>query len=93
MKYKSIIFDSELKFREYLIQNFEQIYKLFVFEDSLDNVIYFYCFFNNYVMIAAKEKVKSNFCYYAKLYKELAKMYELEDITKSGTDKVLKLKK
>ena len=93
MKYKGIILSSELDFREYLIQNFENISKIFIFEDSLDNIIYFYCFFNNYIFIATKEKLEKTFFYYKNLYNQLAQEYKFKNITKSNQEKVLKLKK
>ena len=67
MKVNSIILKSELEFREYITYNSEEILKIFIFEDKLDNLIFFYCFTND-SMIAVKENLIKPFSYYKEIY-------------------------
>ena len=80
MSIKTNILNSELEFRDYLIENINYINKIIVFEDILDHVIFFYCFMENNTIIATKELELNNFSYYAKVYKYLAKKYLFHDI-------------
>lgn len=64
----TIILNNEIDFRNYLISNKDDIIKIYIFEDNLDNYIYFYAFLTNEV-IATKEK--GSFENYYILYKTL----------------------
>ena len=70
MKYNYIGFNSELEFRNYVLHNKNNIDKLYVFEDTLDNIIFFYCITINGTIVATK--LKSNcFNAYSNLYKKI----------------------
>ena len=86
----SIIFKNELEFREYITYNSEEILKIFIFEDELDNIIFFYAFTND-LIVAAKENMLKPFSYYEEIYKLLSKKIKLSAYLKK--DKVLKLTK
>ena len=51
----TFIINSELEFRNYILKYKDYIKKIIVFEDSLDNIVYFYLFTNN-TILATKEK-------------------------------------
>ena len=92
MKIKNIILNSESEFRKYIISNSDDILKIFVFEDSLDPIIFFYCFFSNGLIIATKEPSTKEFLYYNKIYTQLTRELNL-DIDPDSNFKVLKIKK
>lgn len=89
----TIIFDSELEFRNYLIENSESIISIMLFEDKLDNVIYFYSFTKNSLIIATKELSIKNYDYYNKKYLKLIKTLNLNVEYTIDSPKVLKLSK
>ena len=62
----TFIINSELEFRNYILKYKDYIKKIIVFEDSLDNIVYFYLFTNN-TILATKEK-NSIFEDYIKIY-------------------------
>lgn len=90
MKINSIVFNSEIEFRESVIYNYNYIDKIYIFEDSLDNIIYFYCFLYNKSFFATKT-YNNDFIYYSTIYKKLQK--ELKISFESKNPKILKLKK
>lgn len=51
----TFIINSELEFRNYILKYKDYIKKIIIFEDSLDNIVYFYLFTNN-TILATKEK-------------------------------------
>ncbi len=77
MRLDTIIFNSELEFRNYVIQNLKTIDGLIIFEDPLEDVLFFYGFWQNSVVIATKEHSCSKFEKYKKIYKKIANMYYL----------------
>lgn len=77
MNSKFIIFKYEREFRNYIINNYKNINKIIIFEDSLDNVIYFYCFTLNNIVISCKENNIKNILYYEKVYLMLSNKYNL----------------
>ena len=85
----TIIFDSELKFRQYLIKYSKNINNMIILEDKLDNIIYFYGFTCDDLIIATKESSLKNFEYYTKIYKKLGLDIEYNQ----ANPKVLKLTK
>ena len=89
----TIIFDSELKFRQYLIKYSKNINNMIILEDKLDNIIYFYSFTCDDLIIATKESSLKNFEYYTKIYKKLTKKLGLDIEYNQANPKVLKLTK
>ena len=88
-----IIFDTEIEFFDYIINNKENVVELYVFSDYLDNIIYFYCFYDNKeLLIASKEKDDNSFEYYLLKYRKLAFDLNLF-ILNDDKSKVLRLKK
>lgn len=90
---KSYIFNSELEFRNYIILNIEDVDKIWIFEDDLDHMIFFYCFLLDGSFIATKELSTNNFDSYKKVYKKLMKLLKLHIIQEHNHSKILKLKK
>ena len=86
MELKTIIFNSELEFREYVIQNSKRISHIIVFEDFLDHTIFFYCFLEGSLIVATKEQSANNFSTYKKIYQQLAT--ELELLINSNADQL-----
>lgn len=72
MELKTIIFNSELEFRKYVILNSKLISQIIVFEDAPDHTIFFYLFVQKGLIIATKEPSSKNFSYYRKIYERLA---------------------
>ena len=89
----TIIFDSEVKFRKYLIKNSENISNIIIFEDSLDNTIFFYSFTTNNLILASKNSLNNNFEYYLKIYKKIITKLNLNIEYETKNPKVLKLNK
>lgn len=87
----TIIFDSEVKFRKYLIKNSENISNIIIFEDSLDNTIFFYSFTTNNLILASKNSLNNNFEYYLKIYKKIITKLNLNIEYETKNPKVLKL--
>ena len=83
----TFLLDSELNFRDYITKNINKIMKIIIFEDDLDNIIYFYCFCSKYIL-ATKENNK-DFNYFLKIYKELNNNLNFKTIIENK--KVLKL--
>ena len=90
---KTIIFDSEKEFRNYLTQNQKNIESIFVFEDTPDHVIFFYCFMKKDLIIAAKEPSTKNFFTYKKSYQKLATKFNLTIMPVPEQPYVLKIGK
>ncbi len=82
----TFILKSEIELRKYINSHKNIIMKIIVFEDTLDNVVYFYCFTKN-IMLATKEFKK--FECFINIYNEIYK--ELDFKTYFNKDKVLKL--
>lgn len=89
----TIIFNSELEFRNYLIEHLEDIINVMVLEDKLDSVIYFYSFTKNDLLLASKELSIKDFDYYSKKYKKLIKILKLNIDYINDDPKILKLTK
>lgn len=77
MELKTIIFNSELEFRKYVILNSNQASRIIVFEDVLDNTIFFYCFIKEDLIVSAKERSANNFSTYREIYSNLASNLQL----------------
>jgi hypothetical protein len=90
---KTIIFDSEKEFREYVIQNSQNIKSIIVFEDTPDHVIFFYCFLKKGLIIATKEPSTKNFFAYKKSYQKLATKFNLTIIPVPEQPYVLRIGK
>ena len=90
---KTIIFDSEKEFRNYLTQNQTNIESIFVFEDTPDHIIFFYCFMGKDLIIATKEPSTKNFFAYKKSYQKLATKFNLAIILVPEQPYVLKIGK
>lgn len=93
MEFKSIIFESELEFRNYVEQNRKDISKIIVFEDILENNIYFYGFIQESLMVAAVEHAMDKFDFYEKVYQSLIEELNFYIIPIKSQSKVLKLVK
>ena len=89
----TIIFNSEIEFRNYLIDHSDNIINVMLLEDRLDNVIYFYSFTNDSLIIAAKESSIKNYDYYNKKYRKLVKLLNLDLEYTNNNPKVLKFTK
>jgi hypothetical protein len=89
----TIICNSELEFRNYLIEHSDEIINVMVLEDKLDKVIYFYSFTKNSLIIASKEFYPKDFGYYSKKYQKLIKTLGLNIEYIGNNPKILKLKK
>ena len=73
MELQTIIFNSELEFRNYVIHNSGRALHIIVFEDVLSNVVFFYCFFQGGLVVAAKEFLwDDSFFVYKEIYEHLA---------------------
>jgi len=77
MELKTIILNSEVELRDYVAKSSHNITQIIVFEDALDNTIFFYCFTKNGLIYACKEPSAKKFRYYKKIYKQLAKKLNL----------------
>lgn len=73
MELKTIIFNSELEFRNYVILNSKDIFHILIFEDVLDCTIFFYCFTKTYWLVATKEPSSKGFSTYEDIYTDLSK--------------------
>ena len=73
-----IILNSESEFRNCVNSNLENVSQIFVFEDILDKIIFFYCFTKNDMIYATKEPSKNNFKTYSRFYKRLSKKLHLQ---------------
>ena len=78
MESKNIIFDFESEFRRYVILNSKAISRIIIFQDTFDNVIFFYCINFDLGLIATKELSMCNFPKYKKEYTELATQLGLQ---------------
>ena len=87
---KTIILKNELEFREYITYNSEEILKIYIFEDYLDNTIFFYSFTND-TIVATKEIKEKPFYYYKEIYSLLSSKIKMQ--TYEQKSKVLKLHK
>ena len=74
----TIIFNSEPEFRKYITLNAKDIAQIFVFEDELDRVIFFYCLTKNHLIVATKEPSSKNFFPYKEIYEKLAEKFNLK---------------
>ncbi len=87
----TIIFDSELKFRKYLIKNSSNIIYVILLEDKLDNTIFFYSLTKDNYIIASKELLSDNYDYYSKIYIKLVNKLNLDIEYTTKNPKSLKL--
>ena len=71
MEFKCIIFDSELEFRKYVIQYSKELRRIIIFEDTLDEFIFFYCFMKDNTIVATKELSTKNFSSFKSSYLQL----------------------
>lgn len=93
MKFKTIIFNSELEFRRYVFQNVKDIFQIYVFEDVLDHIIFFYCFTQEGSIVATKEPSSNKLSYYIEMYKLLTKEFNIcisPDLNQARTLKLIK---
>lgn len=77
MEIQTIILNSELELRKYVTLHPNAITQIIVFEDALDQTIFFYCFTKIGLIYACKEPSAKKFRYYKKIYKKLAKKINL----------------
>lgn len=77
MEIKSIIFDSESEFRRYVILNSKDISRIIIFQDTFENVVFFYCISFDLTISATKEHSICNFPKYKKDYSKLASQLNL----------------
>lgn len=77
MEVKTIILNSEQEFRNQVILHPHVISQIIVFEDVLDQTIFFYCFTQNGFIYTCKEPSTKKFHFYKKMYKQLAKKMNL----------------
>ena len=91
MGLKTIIFNSELEFRNYVILNSKRISSIIVFEDLLDCTIFFYCFFQEGLIVATKEHSENNFSTYRKIYQQLKAELNLRNEPYLNQQNVIKL--
>lgn len=91
MKSEINIFNSELEFRNHVILNSKRISQIYVFEDILDSIIFFYCFLEDYSVFATKEASSDHFSYYREIYTKLASKYQLKVIENFKQPNSLKL--
>ena len=73
MGLNTIIFNSESEFRKYITLNAKDIAQIFIFEDELDQVIFFYCFTKKDLVVATKAPSSKSFFSYKEVYQKLAK--------------------
>ena len=84
----TFILNNEKEFRDYIISFSNEIMKIIIFEDSLDNITYFYCFTKK--LILATKDILKPFSYYKEIYSKLKNDLKFKtDI--SNNDKTLKL--
>ena len=72
MEVKTIILDSELEFRDYVVHYSRDIKLIVIFEDILDYTIFFYCFTKKGDIVASKEPSRINFLKVKNNYIQLA---------------------
>lgn len=72
MECKATVYGSEKTFRNYVTTNSKKISHLYLFKDHVADVIYFYCFFDDYLYIASSVTIHTDFSFYAKIYSKLA---------------------
>ena len=89
----TIVFDSEKEFRKYLIKNYKDIINVILLEDKLENIIFFYSFTNNNLIIASKHSSITDFEYFYKIYQKLMEKIELNIEYTTSDPKCLKLSK
>ena len=83
------ILNSEQEFRKYIYNNLKSIIKIYVFEDIFDDVIYFYCFYND-LILATKECSIKKFSFYKEIYINISTKTNLNIIDKFDKN-ILKL--
>ena len=89
MKLNSIVYKSEIDFRNFVLHNINNIDKLYVFEDVLDKIIFFYCITKNNYYVSSKVE-SSSFNIYKRIYEEINNKLGLK---KEYNEKTLKLKR
>ena len=89
MKYRCIVLKSEIDFYKYIIMNYNLVDRIFVFEDTLDNIIFFYAILQDNTFIGAKEVANNNYLNYYEKYMSLDLPVEFSSVE----DKILKLKR
>lgn len=77
MKIKNIIFKSEQEFRKYIMTNFKNITKIYVFEDFKNNAVFFYCFFQKEQIVISKEISLNKYTLYKRLYQEIITEFQI----------------
>ena len=73
MELETILLCSELEFRHYVTQHRNTVQGIWIWEDVLDSIIYFYCFCSQGTIVATKESIYMHFPYYLGIYELLAK--------------------
>ena len=72
MENKTVILNSEWKFRNYVFSNFQDISRIIIFEDILEHVIFLYCFHND-LIVGAKSIFNQSFSSFISEFNEIAK--------------------
>ena len=91
MELQTIVLNSEYVFRNYVISNLRNIYEIIIFEDSLDNVIFFYILTKDGFIIAAKDKDIKKFYFFKKLYIQITINNYISIITRNNKEIFIKL--
>lgn len=78
MEIKTIIFGSEPEFRDYVIRHSKDIIRIVIFEDKLDNKIFFYCFMTKRLIVATSEPLTITYEFFHKAYITLANSLNLQ---------------
>ena len=81
MELKTIIFNSEPEFREYVILHSKDIERIIVFEDIPDHTIFFYSFTKQGIIIATKEPARKEFSSFQETYTQLANELHLHPVS------------
>ena len=72
MGLKTIILNSEVEFRHYVILHSKEVQRTVIFQDTLDHTIFFYAFLQNMTIVATKEPSYKGLHTYQRLYAQLA---------------------
>ncbi len=77
MTNRTIVLDSELEFRKFVIQNSSKLTQIIVFDDKKENAIFFYFLTSNGRVYSAKELSLKYFEKYKNYYRKIALDYGL----------------
>ena len=77
MEKELVIFDSEMKFRSCVTSHPENVFRIIIFEDILEHVIFFYCVGFENLIYAAKDFDYKHFSSFVQTYIEFAKQFNL----------------